>query len=457
MRSISQITRAIWRNIMCDGRMQLVQPLVLLPGPLALIIGTFAPSRWIFFLAYVYLLLLVAAYSWVRVLGPRISLSRMVQGDTMQVGDTLAETWVVSNTAWLPLLWLEIIDETTLPGYAGRRVVAVGSGEEQSWEVLVRGVRRGVYQLGPYQARLGDPLGLFVYTWRDRATTPLVVYPPLVRLEQLVVAQGRRGGQARADLLQQFVTPNVGGLREYVAGDSLTTVHWASVARTGRLLVKQFDQEQAGAMWIVLDLCQASFASIADTLVDVREQVQEYTQTSAIDAPTTELRAATPVDLAITLACSLAAQALAAHRMVGLLANDGQQRRVMPGRGARQLWEIQRALVDAEPNGAVPLDTLLAGLRHEAGASMVAVVTSDIGGEWLPRLVARRHHAQPSARALLIAGQPMMAAPLVAQLAAQGVQAAVIGVDASLPLLYPPRQPQTMRVSPFGRVMRAEP
>ena len=46
------------------------------------------------------------------------------------------------------------------------------------------------------------------------------------------------------------MTPSVGGLREYIQGDPPSHIHWPTVAKTDRLMVKEFDQERAGALWI---------------------------------------------------------------------------------------------------------------------------------------------------------------------------------------------------------------
>jgi uncharacterized protein (DUF58 family) len=110
---------ASWLTL--DGRLAVAQPWALAPGPALLLLALVAPYRWLFFAAYCFLLLALAAYLWARALGRGVTLGRRLESAWAQVGDDLAEEWELENRARVPLVWLEIDDASTLPGYAGRR------------------------------------------------------------------------------------------------------------------------------------------------------------------------------------------------------------------------------------------------------------------------------------------------------------------------------------------------
>jgi len=447
-----------------DWCLRPTQPWIFLLGPIALVLALIAPYRALFVVAYSYILLVLLMYLWVRQLGPQVRLRRHLLAEWAQVGDELEEQWELENHSWLPLLWLEIEDATTLPGYAGRRVAGMGAGMQQQWLTTARCERRGVYILGPLTASLGDPFGLFRYAWREEQIRQIVIYPPLVRLPPLLVPQGQRGGLARADLLQQHVTPSVGGLREYVQGDPPSHVHWPTVARTDKLMVKEFDQERAGAFWIALDLCAAAYPQ--DTAAKHDQELHEkldpyaYTQTSTIDAPVAESRLDSPLELAIVLACSLASHALSEGRAVGLLADDGRQRLVMPGRGPRQLWRILSALVDARASGPLPLGEVIrqghTARAAEVSSTALVVITPALDGGWLAALAGWQRGRPGGALALLIADQAAQARPLEARLAVGGVATHTFEIGTPLPLLNPPKPRDVMRVSPLGRMIRSQ-
>jgi hypothetical protein len=62
--------------------------------------------------------------------------------------------------------------------------------------------------------------------------------------------------------------------------------------------------------------------------------------------------------------------------------------------------------------------------------------------------------ATGGALALLVAREARRAEPCAATLAAQGVPSRTFTLGAALPLVNPPRQTVTARVSPLGRVVR---
>ncbi|MFL5802816.1 MAG: DUF58 domain-containing protein [Roseiflexaceae bacterium] len=462
-----QTIKARWlllrRNLTLEGRLRVARRWLLLPGPLLLLIALLAPYNGLFFIAYVYMLLVAAAYLWVREIGPRVQLRRRIRSEWGQVGDELEEQWELSNDARLPLLWIEIEDASTLPGYTSRRVAATGAGSRQTWLTSAICARRGIYEFGPLTTRIGDPFGIFHYEWRDSATRRIVIYPPLVRLPPRDLPQGQRGGLARADLLQQYVTPSVGGLREYVQGDPPSHIHWPTVAKTQRLMVKEFDQERAGALWIALDLYAGAYTTTDDRrpTTDDRSLTPEqsaYRQSSVIAAPTVS-GMDSPLELAITLACSLAAQALAEGRAVGLLAEDQRRRMIPPGHGPRQLWRILSELVDAQATGGQPLGEVLrqgyAARASEASGAALVVVTPALDGAWLPGLATWQRGRPGGALALLVAARAAQAQPIESRLAASGVASKTFEVGAALPLLNPLKPRVTMRVSPLGRVVRS--
>jgi uncharacterized protein (DUF58 family) len=471
--TIRKYAQRLWRWLTLDGRLRAAQPWLFLMGPIALAFALIAPYRGLFVIAYTYILLVLTMYLWVRELGPRILLRRRLLVEWAQVGDELEEHWELINSARLPLLWLEIEDASTLPGYSGRRVAAAGIGDQHNWTTQARCEQRGVYTLGPLTASLSDPFGLFRYEWREESLRQIVIYPPLVQLPTLIVPQGQRGGLSRADILQQHVTPSVGGLREYVQGDPPSHIHWPTVAKTDKLMVKEFDQERAGALWIALDLHAGAYALSNEPQATPSQTVDQPTgavhnghdknvvfQRSAVDRmPSGVSKLDSPLELAIVLACSLASQALAEGRAVGLLADDGRLRLLTPGRGPRQLWRILGALVDAQATGTQSLSQVIrqghAARPGEVSGTALAVITPALDGAWLPALAGWQRGRSGGAIALLVATRATQAQPLETRLATGGVAAQTFEVGTPLQLLNPPKPRATARVSPLGKVIRA--
>jgi uncharacterized protein (DUF58 family) len=117
---------------------------------------------------------------------------------------------------------------------------------------------RGVHTLGEIRLRSGFPLG--IDTAESQVKTPmfsLVVYPkpePVARLFD--------GADLSSRVSNDFYTERAGGheefmaVREYRQGDSPRYIHWPTTARKRELIVREFHENSARVMSIVLDLNQ---------------------------------------------------------------------------------------------------------------------------------------------------------------------------------------------------------
>jgi uncharacterized protein (DUF58 family) len=116
------------------------------------------------------------------------------------------------------------------------------------------------------------------------------------------------------------------GLRESRVGDDRRDVHWKSSARTGRLLVREYEDELARRVVIAVDNALPK---------DVREAVADNHVTPAMDAQVGA------VERAVAVAASLAAVYLEVGWTVELVARDCH---VLPGTGRMHEAKIARAL-----------------------------------------------------------------------------------------------------------------
>ena len=307
----------------------------------------------------------IIAYLWSRSLAGSLRLSRAVRYGWAQVGDLLEERFDLENRGWWPAVWVEIVDESTLPGEPLSRATGVGGNSHNEWLASRTCTRRGVFNLGPTTIHTGDPFGIFSVTIHDDATATLLVTPAVLPLPSIEVAPGGRSGEGRPGTHAIELSINAASVRDYLPGDSLRWIHWPTLARRDKWSVKTFDHTPTGDWWVILDL-------------DRRVQSGREENSSE--------------EMGVTLAASLAVRGLQSGRSVGLVASGEPFLWLHPEAGEAQRWRVLRALAAIEP-GSTPLHLLLKAFSPSLGrqASLV-LVTADLKGEWLTELtsLARR-------------------------------------------------------------------
>ncbi len=312
------------------------------------------------------------AYLWTREMARHLLLTREQHYGWAHVGDILEERFSLHNGSVLPVPWIEIEDHSDLPGYSARSVRSVDGLQRVQWRTEGVCRQRGLFTLGPWEARCGDPLGLFRVTFHHPDSQSILIYPPIVHLPHLRLPRGAATGTGRTSRRALEVTPNAAGVRDYAPGDAINRVHWRSTARLDTLMVKTFDLEPSGDLWIVLDLDAAVQAG----------QGEESTE-----------------EVAVILAASLSNRFLEANRAVGLVAygtmpseGDGQPQPlptlVLPQKGRAQQWRILHALATVRAGGRWPLARVLTETDRNLGRGMtLALITPSCDPAWVAGLL----------------------------------------------------------------------
>ena len=123
--------------------------------------------------------------------------------------------------------------------------------------------RRGIVTVGPVLAVQRDPVGLLQ---RERSlSTPqhIHIHPRTVRLGTVLHGVLRDiEGAVTQDLSSSDVAFHA--LREYVPGDDRRNVHWRTTARTGRLMVRQFEETRRSNLLVLLSTRQDDYAGEED-------------------------------------------------------------------------------------------------------------------------------------------------------------------------------------------------
>jgi uncharacterized protein (DUF58 family) len=202
-------------------------------------------------------------------------------------------------------------------------------------------VRRGLYTLTGYRLATKFPFALFRKSRDVDAPLDLLVYPARVTVPRPPPRSATRG-DATADRLGR--RGEFFGLREHRAGDDRRDVHWKSSARSGRLLVREYEDELARRLVIAVDnaLPAAVREAVNANAPDEGEAVAVGPWSAGFGAMTPALEAqVSAVERAISIAASLAAAYLEVGWTVELVARGAH---VPTGTGRTHEARIARAL-----------------------------------------------------------------------------------------------------------------
>ena len=320
-----------------------------------------------FRLGYVLVIMLAIAFVWSRIGFARINARVRRPNRPMRVGEQLSETVEIANHGGLPNPWIEIEEQTDIPGVKAARIIDMpGVVVRRSFEVEAPMLQRGEFTLGPLIVRSADPFGLFPNSRSYQGADRLLVYPGAIPMPDFAMAHLNLSGDAGDRRRTHLVSPHVSSVRDYVAGDSMSRIHWPSTARQSRLMVKLFDQGEAGEVWVVFDQHSATVAG------HDAQSADEY---------------------GATIAISTVEKYLAMQLPVGYVSFGSDAITTPPVRGGGQLEEITRNIAISKPVGNVELVDILADLDPAVGANTaLVVITASRSTDWIPAVqgLARR-------------------------------------------------------------------
>lgn len=182
--------------------------------------------------------------------------------------------------------------------------------------------RRGLYRFTGFRVGTKFPFGLFRKSRDLEVGKDLIVYP---HIHPITVPPPRAHYAGNDTARQLGRRGEFFGLREYRDGDDRRDIHWRSTARTGRPLVREYEDESQKRAVIVLDNALPAPAQASDGATESSENT----------------RATAAMERAISAAASMTTAYLSKGYAVELVARGC---RVPSGAGPTQVTRMLEAL-----------------------------------------------------------------------------------------------------------------
>jgi uncharacterized protein (DUF58 family) len=323
---------------------------------------------------YVSGLIVLISFVWTRWVARGLELKRETRTLRANVGEVFQEQYEVTNTSFLPAVWIEIINRSTLPFSAGSRLFTfVARNQKRTYIARTWLIQRGGFQLGPARISTGDPFGIFKAGKTISHTETLVVYPVIHEIQSFPLPMGLLPGGQIINRKSPDVTPHASGVREYVHGDALKRIHWLTSVRRNRLMVKEFEQDPQAEVWLFLDSHRMVHSEKPYKQEGFSVDAMIFARRPAYKMPPSTL------EYAVSITASLAHYFIAQRRAVGY-ASAGYSFDFHPAeRSERQEAKILETLSFVEANGSLSIAELVSAQASQLPkGSTVLLVTPTV-------------------------------------------------------------------------------
>jgi uncharacterized protein (DUF58 family) len=132
-------------------------------------------------------------------------------------------------------------------------------GHTVSQPLDIPGLRRGIVEVGPATTVRSDPVGLLRREHSFQDVHEVFVHPRTTTLPSTSAGLIRDlEGSPTRRLVDSDMSFHA--IREYAPGDARRQIHWKSTAKTGRLMVRQYEESRRSRMAVVLAVAEQEYA-----------------------------------------------------------------------------------------------------------------------------------------------------------------------------------------------------
>lgn len=297
-------------------------------------------------------------------------------------GDEILLVETIRNRKLLPLPWLKVdIHSSRWLDFAGTCSVVTQDDRRVTSSFLLKGyqrttrrwklkcVKRGVFETENVTLISGDLLNMGNNSIPHRVDARLVVYPEILKLEELLVPVNLMQGET---VVRRWIVDDpfiVAGVREYQPTDPSGRIHWSATAKEGRLMVKKNEFTSQMSATIILNM---------------QSTMYEYNSVMDRDA----------AEFGIKVAATLLDRALAEGSPVRLCTNGctvdeaGMAINSEEAAGREHVEGLLRTLACLALKSVKDIETLLEELKGGIERSSIILVTPYLTKEMLGQLHA---------------------------------------------------------------------
>ncbi len=242
-----------------------------------LTLGFFIKSLYLVYTIYVFLFIFFISNLLNRLWLSIVVCNRSVSPLIVNEGEEVEVTVFVHNKFWLPIPWLYVEDITPVECECignNAQLLMLMPEEMRTISYKLRFPRRGYHRVGPLMMETGDFFGLQKRFRTDDKQEYVTVLPSVVYIKSFQVSTRRPHGPIRVSHKIYEDPTRIYGIREYVPGDPIKSIHWKVSAKASKLQVKTYEPATVIGATLALDMYED------DYLPQTREERMELAITT---------------------------------------------------------------------------------------------------------------------------------------------------------------------------------
>lgn len=169
-----------------------------------------------------------------------------------------------------------------------KSVITLAPREVREFRFMVKFDHIGTYSTGLKKIRIHDLLGLFSYELKNPREYQVNVAPRIFDITELRISNTTLTESQKMMIPTVIDGTDYAGVREYVWGDPIKTIHWKLSARTETYMTKQFESYGVAGISIILDFQSPEYEaevmmSLFDSVVETALSVAEYAKENGME------------------------------------------------------------------------------------------------------------------------------------------------------------------------------
>lgn len=210
--------------------------------------------------------------------------SIIIPKGSMYNEDNIDIDYKVDNNGLFSIPYLEIdnvISKKLAKKDSKKTILSLKKGETYNKRESIYLNRRGYYELVSIKVRVRDIFGIYSFKKTISSPSSLLVYPRPIEINHFRIISSQVSGEVLVNESTSKDRSSIESFRDYVAGDSIKSIHWKLSGKFDQLIIKEYEDSGDTNTLLLVDNSKENFLRdldrrTEDKSVDIALSIIDY-------------------------------------------------------------------------------------------------------------------------------------------------------------------------------------